>query len=166
MQMNFLVLALAALVPMIMGFIYYNPKVVGNAWMKEAGLDEEKMKSANMALIFSLSYLFSFMLATAIYYMVIHQAHMASILMNEPGFKEKTGDVYTMYTEFLAKYGHNFRTFKHGAFHGTISGLFVALPIVAINALFERRSFKYVLIHVGYWIITIALMGGVICQWG
>ena len=165
MQLNFLVLALAALVPMIMGFIYYNPKVVGNAWMKEAGLDEEKMKGANMALIFGLSYLFSFMLATAINMMVIHQSHMASILMNEPGFKEKTGDVFAMYTDFMAKYGHNFRTFKHGAFHGTLSGLFVALPIVAINALFERRSFKYILIHVGYWTITIALMGGVICQW-
>jgi hypothetical protein len=166
MQLNYLVLALAALIPLIMGFIYYNPKVVGNAWMKEAGLDEEKMKNANMALIFGLCYLFSFMFATAINMMVVHQNHMASILLNEPGFKEKTGDVFTMYTDFMAKYGHNFRTFKHGAFHGTLTGLFVALPLVAINGMFERRSFKYVLIHVGYWTITIALMGGVICQWG
>jgi hypothetical protein len=119
-----------------------------------------------MPLIFGLSYLFSFMLATAINMMVVHQSHMASILLNEPGFKEKTGDVYAMYLDFMAKYGTNFRTFKHGAFHGTLSGLFVAMPILATNAMFERKSFKYVLINVGYWTITIALMGGVICQWG
>jgi hydrogenase maturation factor len=35
---------------------------------------------------------------------------------------------------------------------------------VGINALFERRGGKYILVHVGYWIVTLALIGGVVCQ--
>lgn len=63
----------------------------------------------------------------------------------------------------MDKYGNNFRTFKHGAFHGTIGGFFFATPVLCINALFERKSFIYIAINAGYWIITLALMGGVIC---
>lgn len=164
MQINPLILALAALVPLITGFIWYNPKVLGNAWMEAAGVTEDKLKGGNMALIFGLCYLFSFMLASALNGMVIHQNHLFSILINEPGLKEAGSEVNNLVTSFMAKYGSNFRTFKHGAFHGTLAGLFVALPLVGINALFERRGFKYIAIHTGYWTITIALMGGIICQ--
>jgi hypothetical protein len=65
----------------------------------------------------------------------------------------------------MGKYGDNFRTFKHGAFHGAINGLFVAVPILGVNALFEQKSFKYIAVNGLYWIITLSLMGGVICGW-
>ena len=35
----------------------------------------------------------------------------------------------------------------------------------ATNALFEMKSAKYVLINVGYWILTFALMGGLLNAW-
>ena len=131
MTPNFLILALAAIVPMVMGFIWYHPKVMGTVWMEASGLTEEKLKGANMPLIFLLSYLFSF---------------------------------FIFVTTFMAKYGSNFRTFKHGVFHGVLAGIFFALPVLATNALFERKGFKYIAVNAGYWIITIALMGGIICQ--
>jgi hypothetical protein len=40
------------------------------------------------------------------------------------------------------------------------------LPILATNALFERKGFKYIAINAAYWIITLAVMGGIICQFG
>ena len=43
---NMLVVALAALVPLVMGFLYYNPKVFGNAWMKAAGVTQEQIEKA------------------------------------------------------------------------------------------------------------------------
>lgn len=162
--MNFPILLLAALVPMIIGFIWYNPKTVGNAWMKAAGLDEEKMKGANMLVIFGLSYFFSLLIATVVQFMVIHQLSVFSILANQPGIQDPTSEIGKFYADFMTKYGNEFRTFKHGAFHGTICGIFFATPVLGISALFERRSAKYILIHSGYWIITLALMGGVICQ--
>lgn len=163
--MNFLILLLAALVPMILGFIWYNPKVFGNAWMKASGMTDEKIKSGNMILIFGLSFVFSLMLALILQALVIHQVHLNSIIMNEPGFHEGTGEAWQMLQDFMSKYGTNFRTFGHGMFHGVIAGFFIALPILATNALFERKGFKYIAVNTGYWILTLGLMGGIICQW-
>jgi hypothetical protein len=162
---NLIVILLTALVPMLTGFIWYHKSVFGTAWSKAAGMTEEKMKGGNMPLIFGLSYLLSFFLAFALYFVVIHQAHLASIVMNEPGIRnfDPTSEAGKMVSDFMTRYGTNFRTFKHGALHGTIAGITIALPIIGTNALFERKSFKYVAINAGYWILTIALMGGCIC---
>ncbi len=164
MNLNIFAFAGAALIPMVVGFIWYNPKVLGTAWMEAAGLTEEKLKGANMPLVFGLSYLFSFFLSFGLYSLVVHQGHVMSTLVNEPGFNDAGSEVNLYYTNFMAKYGANFRTFKHGVLHGTIGGIIIALPILATNALFERKGFKYIAINVGYWVITMGLMGGVICQ--
>jgi hypothetical protein len=121
------------------------------------------MKGANMAVIFGLSFLFAIMLAMAEQFMVIHQYHVYSIFQGDPTFQDPNSAVGMMLSDFMAKYGNNFRTFKHGAFHGTIAGIMIALPIIGTNALFERKGGKYIFINVGYWTITLALMGGVIC---
>jgi hypothetical protein len=164
MQLNLPILAASALIPMVMGFIWYNPKTLGTAWMNASGVTEEKMKGANMALIFGLSYVLAFFLATAVNFMVIHQFHLQSILIKEAGFQEAGTEINNLFTGFLERFGTNYRTFKHGFFHGTMAGLFVSLPILGTNALFERKGFKYIAINVGYWTVTLALMGGFICQ--
>lgn len=163
MHVNFMIILVAALVPMILGFIWYNPKVLGTVWMNAAGITEDKMKGANMALIFGLSFFLSFLLAMSVQFMVIHQYSMYSILANEPGITDPTSEVSLMIQDFMAKYGTNFRTFKHGALHGTLAGFMIALPILGTNAMFERKGFKYIAVNCGYWIICLALMGGIIC---
>lgn len=160
---NFIVLLLAALVPMIIGFIWYHPKVFGNAWKKSAEISEEKIKSGNMLLIFGLSYLLSFLLAASMLSIVIHQAHIFSTVMGNPDLENPASELSMMLKNFMEKYGNNFRTFKHGALHGTLAGIFIALPILATNALFERKGFKYVAINGGYWILTLGIMGGIVC---
>ncbi|MFN8337892.1 MAG: DUF1761 family protein [Saprospiraceae bacterium] len=37
--------------------------------------------------------------------------------------------------------------------------------MMAVNALFERKSWKYIFLNVGYWGICAMLMGGVISAW-
>ncbi|WP_276975155.1 DUF1761 domain-containing protein, partial [Flavobacterium filum] len=69
------------------------------------------------------------------------------------------------YAAFMADYGNAFRTYKHGALHGFMSGLFLALPLVAINGLFERKSWKYIFIHAGYWTVVMTIMGAIVCGW-
>ena len=86
MILNFPILVLAALVPMIIGFIWYNPKVFGNAWMKAAGMTDEQVKGGNMAKIFGLALLFAIMLALAMPGLVIHQMGAFSLAQGEvPG---------------------------------------------------------------------------------
>jgi len=162
--MNFLVIGLSALVPLVTGFIWYNPKVFGTAWIKTTGLTEEQLKSANMPLILGLSLLFSLMLATMLNGIVIHQAALQSIVMGDPDLQDPNSALSILLKDFTSKYGNNFRTFKHGVFHGVISALFFALPVLGTNALFERKSFLYIAIHTGYWVVTLGLMGGIICQ--
>ena len=63
MEFNFLAILVAAVVPMVLGFLWYNPALFGNAWMRESGMTEEKMKSGNMGVIFGVSFLLSIVLA-------------------------------------------------------------------------------------------------------
>lgn len=164
LPMNFLVIFLVSFIPLMIGFVWYNPKVFGTIWMNETGISEEKAKEANLFLIFGVTFLMSFMFAFALQFSVVHQFHIFSVLQNEVGFAEKTGDAYADFIYFMKKYNTNFISFKHGAIHGLIGSIFTYLPIITINSLFERKSFKFILITFGYWALSAILMGGFICQ--
>lgn len=164
MEMNFYIFFLAALVPMVIGFVWYGP-LFGKAWMSQMGFTEESLEGTNMAKVFILSYIFSLLLAFFLQFIVIHQMGVFQTLINEPGFNEETGTAFAYFQDFIATYGDRFRTFQHGVIHGVMSGLFFVLPILSIIAMFERKSFKYIAINAGYWIVTLAIMGGIICQW-
>jgi hypothetical protein len=166
MSPNFLVIALTALVPSVIGFIWYNPKVLGNAWMKASGLTEESLKGANMALIMGVSLVLSFFLAMSLNFMVIHQFSFYAVFQKELADGNVSAELAALIKSFEELGSGNFRTFKHGALHGTIAGLMVVLPVLGTNALFERKGFKYIAINVGYWTVTLAIMGGILCQFG
>lgn len=164
MIFNLKVMAIAAIIPMVVGFIYYHPRTFGSIWMRVNDLTDEKLRSGNMLLIMILSLVLSFMMSMAINSLVIHQNHVYSTLANEPGINEPGSASYIYLQNFLNTYGENFRTFKHGALHGFLFSIFFVLPLMATAAMFERRGTKYIFINWGYWAITITLMGGVICE--
>ena len=165
MDFHFYVPFVAAIIPLLIGFIWYNPKVFGNAWMKASDLTEEKMKGANMALIFGLTYVLSLFVAFGLISITIHQIHLFSIFADDPGAKDPNSEVGKLMAGIFEKYGSNFRTFKHGAFHGILASLMLALPLIGINALFERKGFKYIAINVGFWTVCLGIMGAIICGW-
>lgn len=164
MEMNFYILFISAIVPVIVGSIWYGP-LFGKAWMNIMGFTEESLKDTNMVKTLIICFILSFLISLALMPMVIHQMGVFSTLAGEPGFNEQSGDAFVYFENFTNTYGDRFRTFKHGAFHGALNGLFLVMPILGTIALFEKKSFKYVAINSGYWIVTLALMGGVICQW-
>ena len=159
MEINFFAIIAAAISALVVGFVWYNPKVFGNAWMQAADMSEEKIKGGNMAKIFGLALFFAILLAFAIQFLTIHQIGALGMIGGDPA------QALPSFDAFMADYGNAFRTFKHGALHGTIAGLFIALPIIGTNALFERKSAKYIFINSGYWIVTLAIMGGIVCGW-
>ena len=163
MEVNFLVVLGAALVPMVVGFIWYHKKVFGTAWMKAAGVTEESAQGANMALIFGVTFVLSILLAFTLQGVVIHQFSLTGFLNQQPDYNNEGSESRALLDRIMGLYGNSFRTFKHGALHGALSGVFFAVPILGINALFERKGFKYIAVNGGYWIVTLALMGGVIC---
>jgi hypothetical protein len=131
--------------------------------MKSCGLTEEQLKGGNMLRLFGLTFLFSFLIAVSVQFIVIHQYHVYSIFANEKGVGDTTTETGVYFKDFMDRYGNNFRTFRHGVFHGILFGIFLVFPLLGVNALFERRSFKYILIHAGFWTLCFAVMGGIIC---
>jgi hypothetical protein len=153
------VLLLSAFSSLFVGFIWYNPKVFGTIWMKEARVLEEKPNKATIIKTMLAAYIYAFLISFVMQFLVIHQSGALGMIGGD------VSKALPSYSAFMADYGTNFRTFKHGALHGFMTGLFFCLPVIGVGALFERRSFKYTLIAGGYWVITCMLMGGIICQW-
>jgi hypothetical protein len=164
LHINFLVIALSALVPTVIGFIWYHPKVLGTIWMQETGVTMESGKSMNMPVVMIVSYFLSFLLGMALNFIVIHQFGLMSMLQNVPDLANPDSEVAKHVKFLMDNYGANFRSFRHGALHGTITGIFLALPIIATSAMFERRSFKYIALTAAYWTLTMAVMGALICH--
>ena len=160
MEINSYIFFIAAIVTLVVGFIWYHPKVFGTVWMKENNFTQEDLRKGNMLKIFGLTYIFSVMIAMSLLSFTIHQSGAIGMIGGPPMIESAKPSFHA----FMADYGTAFRTFKHGALHGCISGIFFALPIVGINGLFERKSWKYILIHGGFWIVSLTLMGGLICQ--
>lgn len=157
MELNFLAILVSAIVPLLIGAIWYNPSVFGNAWMKASGMTEEKMKSGNIAVIFGVTLVLSVMLAFTVNGMVIHQVAASQLAFSNPEAES--------YQAFIAEFGNMHRSFGHGALHGAIGAIFFVLPVLGINALFERKGWKYILINVGYWVVTLTIMGAILCGW-
>jgi len=162
MPINFYMFFIAGLIPIAIGFVYYHEKLFGNAWMKENNFTKEGLQKGNFGMILGVSYLFSVMMAFIMSSFVIHQGGVFSMLY--PDILESGSAAQTLFNELMTDYGDRSRSFTHGMIHGWMVTIFFVLPIIGINALFERRSWKYILIHVGYWAICLALMGGVICS--
>ena len=130
---NILSLVLAALVPMAMGALWYSKMLFGNAWMEGIGMTEEKMKSANMGLTYGLALLMA--------------ALIAFFLLN--------------FNNGIGQEGE-FDTFGHGVAHGLVITVFLVMPVLFTKKLFEQSSWKNLWINLGYWAISLALMGGIV----
>lgn len=161
MEFNLLAVLAAALSSFVVGFIWYNPKVFGTIWMKEAGLTQEQAEKGNMLKIFGLTFVYAFMLAFMLQNLVIHQTGALGMI----GGPMMIENAKPTYSAFMADYADAFRSFKHGALHGFMSGIFLALPIISINGLFEQKSWKYMAIQAGYWTMIMTIMGAILCGW-
>lgn len=133
-NVHWLALIVGALIPTIMGMIWYHPKVFGNAWMKSLGMTEEDLNGGNMAMIFGVALLMALLLSWQ--------------MMKSAGY-HASGEADDL-------------NFLHGAFHGAKYGLFLSIPVLVSNSLFERKTVTNVLINAIYWLVALGLMGGVV----
>lgn len=165
--MNYIAFIVAALIPMIIGAVWYGP-LFGKIWMRSCGMTEEKMKSGNMPMTIGLSLLLAVILTMVIGMLSVHDNMVEGALyyvtnktmVPTPGSEEASWLAY--YYDTLAPANYNF---QHGAFHGGLFGLLLFLPIIGNIALYEQKGWKYVAINVGYWVLCAALMGGIIAAW-
>ncbi|MBP6311453.1 MAG: DUF1761 domain-containing protein [Flavobacteriales bacterium] len=169
MEINWLIHIVAALVPMIVGFIWYNPSVFGTTWMNGVGLTEERIRTGNMPMIFGLSFLMALLLSFTYKFLGDHHFAFQAFFrpVEEHGMGVDASSAFGAELQgIIDAYGVRFHTWSHGLAHSIMITCFVLLPVMATVALFERRSFKTFLINWGYWVITIAIMFMILAQWG
>ncbi|MFK7832159.1 MAG: DUF1761 domain-containing protein [Winogradskyella sp.] len=158
LPINPIAIPIAAVAALFVGALWYHPKLgFGIAWMRAAEMTEERLKSGNIAIIFGFALLFAALLGVLLMQFTNHQWGAMGMIGAKPELAEPS------FEAFMADYGTAYRTFKHGALHGAMFGVLGALPILGINALFERKSVKYILIHAGYWMLTLTIMGSLLC---
>ena len=145
-QMNFAAIAVATLIPMIMGFLYYHPAVLGKLWMKANGFTPESIGKGPKPILYLLALVASFFLANFLWSNV-------------------TGTGGVEQSQVVAPDGHSYVTFGHGVVHGIIFAITVLFPIFATMAIFEKRSFLWAFVNWGYWALTVILMCGLLSAW-
>lgn len=55
--------------------------------------------------------------------------------------------------------------FSEGTFYGFLTGFGWIFFAFAVTGLFEQRSWKYISINGGYWIVTFTIMGAILGAW-
>jgi len=161
MEMNFLSPVVAAFTTLLVGFIWYHPNFLGTLWIQEAGLTKDKPHKGNMFKIFGLTFVFSIFIGIIMQSLTIHQFGALGMI----GGGTNLAEAKPSFMAFMVDYGTSFRTYKHVALHGFFTGLLFAFPMIAINGLFERRSWKYIFIHSGYWVVCLTIIGAIVCGW-
>ncbi|NHN27709.1 DUF1761 domain-containing protein [Flavobacterium jejuense] len=132
-SINWFSMVIATIIPVSFGFIYYKI-IFGNIWLDSIGIVYKKKKKTNMIIIIGVSIILSFFLSFFL------------LNFNNSGIDQEGG----------------YDTFQHGAWHGTFIAITVVSPVIVMNGLFSRKSWKNMLINILYWIITLALMGGIL----
>ncbi len=143
-EINYLAIAVAALVPNILGAIYYGP-LFGKQWLSSLNFVEDDMKGRNEALIYGsalgLSFVVSFFLKFTI--ALVHK------------------DVNSSGELIYASFG----TFPHGALHGAMIAVTMVIPVIISLGLFQKTKGANIFLNSIFWILCYTIMGGILDAW-
>lgn len=143
-QFNWLAMLTATLMPMIIGFIYFHPSLLGGIWMRANGFTPEIIGKGPKPILYGLCLVLSFMLT---FWCRIQFADVHQTSLNFDGTPK------------------NWVTFQHGLAHGLIYGLQIVLPVLGTLAVFEKRTLGWVLVNTGYWTLTLMAICAIVCGW-
>jgi len=143
-EVNYLAVAVAAIVPSILGAIYYGP-LFGKQWLSSLGKTEEEMVPSNMGLTYGLALLMAFLVSFTLK-LNIEITHKE---VNDAG-------------ELVLG---SFHTFQHGALHGAMIAGLLVVPVLISMSLFHKMSGKSIVLNSIFWILAFAVMGGILDAW-
>jgi len=142
-EFNFIAIIVAALVPNILGAIYYGP-LFGKPWLVSLNFTAEDMKGRNEPLIYGSALMLSFIVAFFLKFIleITHKGVQNGELVFE-----------------------SFHTFPHGALHGMGIAVGFVLPVVICLGLFQKTKGTNILLNSVFWLICFAVMGGILDVW-
>lgn len=132
---NWLAVIVSTLVAWGLGALWYSKVLFSAAWQKGAGLHDEDIEGANMALIFGTSFVLMFVMILGL-----------ALSLNGAMGTEITSPV-------------------QGFIHGIIVGVFFVATSSGINYLYQRKSFSLWLIDTGYQVLFLGIAGVILTLW-
>ena len=138
-NVNPLSMIIATVLPLVTGMILYHKSLFGGKWAEAFGIQSDNAQKAGTLFVIIVALVLSSLLAF--------------FMLNFCNGEGQEG-VYD--------------TFQHGAAHGAIIGVFVVFPAIGINGLFEQGGLlnlklrMLMFVNAAYWIVTLALMGGIL----
>lgn len=133
---NYLAVLVAALIPMAVGAVWYSPALFAKKWMALVGKTEEEMKNVNPMKAYGISFLTSLIMA----FVLAHSVHFGMSFMHISGFAA-------------------------GMQGGFWSWLGYVVTTNASSVLFEFRRPGLYWMSMGYYLVCLLLMGGVLGAW-
>lgn len=143
-EFNILPIIVAALIPSILGAIYYGA-LFEKPWLSSLGKTKEEMVPNNAPITYGLALVTAFIMSFFIN-MLIELLHKD---VNDAG-------------ELIFASHH---TFGHGAFHGCFLAIGLVVPVIISLGLFQKNSAKNMLLNCIFWIVSFAIMGGITDAW-
>jgi len=157
MNLNYFAFFLIAFIPLIIGYLWYHPKSF--AVKKFAPTPYENGSNFTLGKLIW-AFLLSFTLVYGYINLVIHQMGFYELFFTD--LMQGNAESKKVVDEFLSLYGNKHRHFGHGLFHGVINAFVFALPFIGFFALIENKPARFYYLHLGYWLITSAIIGGLI----
>ena len=131
-EVNYLAVFLAAVSSMVVGSIWYAPKVFGNTWAKLAGLSEERLKKGGM-----MPMVWAFVLSLLTAYVLAHVTFLANHFFQHSFLQDALSMAFWVWLGFV-------------------------VTRILVHNLFELRPAKLNALALGNEFITIMVMGLVI----
>lgn len=134
-QVNLVAVAVATLVSLVVGSIWYSKAMFGKEWMKMEGVDEKKaQKNAGKAIGGMV------LMAILMAYILAHLVYLSNSFYAEQDYSYLSSGVLTGFYVWLG----------------------FVMPVVASNSLFAQKPWKLSAINAGNWLVTLLGMGAVI----
>ncbi len=143
-EFNYIAIIVTALVPNVLGAIYYGP-LMGKRWLSSLNFTSEDLKGRNEALIYGSALGLSFIVAFFLKF-------ITELIHKEVG---QNGELV---------FG-SFHTFGHGAIHGAGLALGFVIPVIISLGLFQKTKASNIIINSLFWLICFSIMGGILDVW-
>lgn len=131
-EVNYLAVLLAAIASMVVGFVYYHPKVLGKPWMKAMGLTPEKLKKEQKQM--GKLYGVSFVLALVTAYVLSHVMGMSVATF---GYDKVTAGLSSAFWMWLG----------------------FVMPVQATGEIFGQKRWNAFGLNTGYQLVAMLAMG-------
>ena len=135
---NLVAVLAAAAAAFAIGAVWYSPLLLGDIWMAEAGLSAAPRRAGDTAKTCAIA--------------------VVALLVMSYGLEMSIGPTHEVADGFYSPS-------QQGAFHGFLTGAVWIVPALVGLGLFERRSWTYIALNGGYWIVAMTVMGGILGAW-